>query len=114
MWFCSVPAGKHLKEDNYTHPLLFAGSYFVLFQIHRVTRKIKMFHSDPSMDRSIKNVQQLEQVFEPHCKMFMELKEKISNSHDNVSAKKRKTLKILKVVFWGVVNYLRIFTFCGC
>jgi hypothetical protein len=31
---------------------------------------------DPSMDRSIKIVRQLEQVFEPNHMMFKELKEK--------------------------------------
>jgi hypothetical protein len=99
-WFCSVSACKHLKQNhNYTHSLLLAGSYFLVSQIQRVTPRTEVYHSDPSTDRSMKIVQQLEQVFDWYHKMFIELKGKISNSHHNVSAKKKKTLTILKHCF---------------
>jgi hypothetical protein len=52
------------------------GSYFEASQIHDVSAKIKIHHSDPSMDRSIKIVRQFEQDFEPYRVMFKELKEK--------------------------------------
>jgi hypothetical protein len=46
------------------------------------------------MDRSIRIFRQLEQVFEPYCMMFKELKErKEAAPHHKVSAKERKTLK---------------------
>lgn len=51
------------------------------------------------MGRSIKTVQQFEQVIEPYRMMFEELKEKISNPHHYVAAKKRKTLKKLNTFF---------------
>jgi hypothetical protein len=54
------------------------------------------------MDRSIRIVRQLEQVFQPYRMTFKELNEKkVAVSHRNVSAKKRKTLKILKPCFLG-------------
>jgi hypothetical protein len=45
--------------------------------------------------------------------MFKGFKEKISLSHDNVSTKKRKTLKSLKHYFMGGGNYSLIFAFRG-
>jgi hypothetical protein len=51
------------------------------------------------MDRSIKTVRQLEQVFEPDCMTFKELKEKRTSNH-KVSAKKN-IKKILKSCFFG-------------
>jgi len=42
------------------------------------------------MDRSIRNVQLLEQVFEPYSMMLKELKEKRSSSHHNAFAKKKE------------------------
>jgi hypothetical protein len=33
----------------------------------------KIYHLNPSIDRSIKIVQQLEQVFRPYCIMFVEM-----------------------------------------
>jgi len=55
-------------------------------------------YSDPSMDRRIKTIGELEQVFEP-CHMILKgLKGGggcgRSTSHHNVSAKKRKTLSV--------------------
>jgi hypothetical protein len=45
-------------------------------QIRRVSPKIKIHHSDLSMHKSIKTVRQVEQIFEPYCVMFKELKGK--------------------------------------
>ena len=55
-------------KSKHTHPSLFAVS-----QIHGVA--LEIHNSDPAMDRSIKIVRTLEQVFEPHRLMFRELKE---------------------------------------
>jgi hypothetical protein len=70
-------------------------------QICRVAPRIKIHHSDPSMDRMIRNVRQLKQVFEPYRMMFKQLRGKTRSSHHNVSAKKRKTLKKIKYCFGG-------------
>jgi hypothetical protein len=43
------------------------------------------------MDRSIRNDQLVEQVFESYRIIFKELKDKISSSHHKAFAKKRKT-----------------------
>jgi hypothetical protein len=80
-------------------------------QIRGVSSKIKIRHSDPSADRSIKIVRKREEVFHPCRMMFKELKEKVAGSHHNVSAKKKRTLKNIKRYFWGAVNYCRIFAF---
>ena len=56
------------------------------------------------MDRSIRNVQLLEQVFESYRMMLKELKDKISSSHHKAFAKKRKTPQNIKTLFgweWG-------------
>lgn len=55
--------------------------------------RIKVHHLDPSMDRSIKIIQQSEQVFEPYHMMFRELKGEKSALYNNVSEMKRKTQK---------------------
>jgi hypothetical protein len=52
------------------------------------------------MDRSIKTVRQLEQVFEPYRVVFRGRKEENKESHRNVSAKKENP-KILKHVLLG-------------
>jgi hypothetical protein len=77
---------------RHTHASLFVGSYLVVSQIPGIVQRIKIHHSDPSMDRSIKIVEQLEQIFEPYVQGY-EWKEKSSSSHHNVSAKDRKTHK---------------------
>jgi hypothetical protein len=86
-----------------THPSLFACSYFAVSQIRGVALRMKMHDSDPSTDRSIKTVRQLEHTFEPYRMVFWELKGKGSSCHHNVCAKKMKTLN----------NYSRIFAFRG-
>jgi len=59
--------------------------------------RTKISHSDPSTDRSIRNVRQLKQVFEPYRTMFKEVKvKKEATSHLTVSAKESETLKMLK------------------
>jgi hypothetical protein len=67
------------------------------------------------VDRSIKTVRQLEQVFEPYRVMFKELKEKEKQQpNHNVSAKKRKPLKVLKHCFGrGADTYMRTSAFRG-
>jgi hypothetical protein len=67
-----------------------------VLQIHRIAPRIKVHLSDPSEDRSIKNVRQLESIFEPYRTMFMEMKEERSRSYHNVSAK--KTVKYIRIL----------------
>jgi hypothetical protein len=73
---------------EYSCPSLFVGLYFKFSQIYGFTSRIKLSHSDPSMDRSIRNVRQLKQVFEPYHTMFKEVKvkRKEATSHLTVSA----------------------------
>lgn len=53
----------------------------------------------PSVDRGIRIVRLLKQVFQPYRVMFKDLKVNMRNSHYDVFAKKRKALKILKRCF---------------
>jgi len=48
----------------YIHSSLFAGSCCTVSQIRGIATSIKINHSEPSKERSIKIVRQLEQVFE--------------------------------------------------
>ena len=52
--------GSGTCECKYTHRSLFAGLYFVVLQMHRVSPRIKIRHLDPSVDESIRIVQQFE------------------------------------------------------
>jgi len=61
--FCRSPV-------EYNHPSLFAGS-----QIRGVALGIKIHRWDRSLDRSIRTVRQIEQVFGPYRVMFEELNE---------------------------------------
>jgi hypothetical protein len=49
----------------------------VVSQICGIAPKIKMNHSDPSMDRNVRIFRQLGHIFETFCVMFRELKGKI-------------------------------------
>jgi hypothetical protein len=62
--------------QQYGHSSLFAGLYFVVSQICGIAPRIKMHHSDPSMDRNVRMFRQLGQIFEPFFVMFRELKGK--------------------------------------
>jgi hypothetical protein len=59
-----------MKQNAFT---LTPPSYFG-FILPRVAPRIEVHHTDPSMDRSIKIVRQIEEVFEPYCMMFKKLK----------------------------------------
>ena len=63
--------------------------------------KKKGRHSDPSVDRIIEIIRQLEQVFESYRIVFKEMKEKINHFDDDVSAKKVKAQKT-KLLLCGV------------
>jgi hypothetical protein len=45
---------NYLVTAQYIYPSLFVGPYFTVSQICRVTPKINIYHSDPSIDRSMK------------------------------------------------------------
>jgi len=63
-------------------------------QIRWFVLRIKIFRPHNSVDRNIRIVQNLQQIFEQYCIILKELKRKRSPSHD-VTTKKRKTLKLL-------------------
>jgi hypothetical protein len=49
------------------------------FVLREVAPKIKIHLSDPSMQRNIKTVRQLEQTFEQHCTMFKGKKQQLAS-----------------------------------
>jgi hypothetical protein len=56
--------------------MFFASSYFAVSQIRDFASKIKIYHSNPSVDRNTKIVQQLEDIFGTYRMIFAELSEK--------------------------------------
>jgi hypothetical protein len=73
---------------HYSHlSLAFHGFVLFGFANSRGRPKNKVHHSDPSVDRSIRIVGRLEQVFEPYR---MSWRETSSSSYHSVVAKKRK------------------------
>jgi hypothetical protein len=57
----------HTDFIKYTHPSLFAGSWFVVSKIGGSPQRLKICHSDPSVDSIIRIVGTLQQVFKPDC-----------------------------------------------
>lgn len=58
------PVCSHVVYDkNFSHLSLFTGSWSAVSQIHGVAARIKIDHSNSSVERSTRIVQQLEQVF---------------------------------------------------
>ena len=74
---------------------------FEVSQIRFVARRIKIHHSDTSVDRSIWIVRQLEQIFQQYRTTFKELRGGGSCIHHEVPAGKRKTLKKILHCFMG-------------
>ena len=62
------------------------------FQILGVALRIKIHYLDPAVDRSIKIVQQLEEVFEPY-RVILRGRRRKSSSHYNVYSHTNKALK---------------------
>ena len=83
-----MPAYRR-TERQAIDPLLLVDSFFAVSQICGFASSVKIYHSYPAMDRSIKMVRQLEQVSEPYCMMFRELGGGRKRSH-NGSTKKRE------------------------
>jgi len=67
---------RPVNEFHYTYPSIFLGSYLAVSQICGVAPRIKIHYSDPSLDRSTRNVRQLEENLEPYRMMFKELEGK--------------------------------------
>ena len=85
-------------ERQAIDPLLLVHSFFAVSQICVFASSVKIYHSYPAMDRSIKMVRQLEQVSEPYCMMFRELggeKEvtKVLQKREKIKKKKRRNKK---------------------
>jgi hypothetical protein len=84
---------------NNTHPTSSAGSYFEVSQIRGVAQRMKVHHSEPSMDRSIKIVPQLEQGLEPYSIMFKGLRAK--KEAGSITMFIQRNDKYVKTLFWG-------------
>jgi hypothetical protein len=86
----------------YAHPLLFVGLYFAVSQVCRFTPRITIHPSYPLVKWSVRIVRQLNQVLKPFLVLFKELKERNKHllSRLFVSAKKIKTPKNAKTLFW--------------
>jgi len=63
-------------ERQAMDPLILVGSFFAVSQIYGFPLRVIIYHSHPAMDRNIKMIRQLAQVFEPYCMMFRELRGK--------------------------------------
>jgi hypothetical protein len=72
---------------------------------------MNIYHLDPSVDRRIKIVRQLEQVFDPYRMILKELKEKSSFYH--VCLQRKTTKKLIGGGGGGAVNFSRIFVSRG-
>jgi hypothetical protein len=79
----------------------FRGSYFAVSQFCGVAPRIKIYHSDPSTNRSIRIVRHLEQAFGPYPMMFMELKEIKKHFPLHCVCKEKKNTKTYKHFFFG-------------
>jgi hypothetical protein len=80
-------------------------------QIRGVAPRLKIHYSDPSLDRSTRNVRQLEHNFKPYRIMFKELKGK-KQFISQCFCKEMETPKILKLLFFeGGRNYSRFLAF---
>ena len=78
---------------------------------------IKIRHSDPSIESNTKIIRQIEQIFEPNCMLFKELKEKKMQLPSQCFYKEDKNTKKYDNIVRGeggkAVNYSRIFAFRG-
>jgi len=70
-----MPACKG-NDRQAIDPLLLVSSFFAVSQICGFTPRVEVNHSYPAMDRNIKMFRQFEQVSEPCCMMFRELRGK--------------------------------------
>jgi hypothetical protein len=91
------------------------GSFFAVSQILGVSPRIKIHHADSSMDRGIKIVPQVEQVFDLYRMMSKELKERKKQLPSQWFCKEKKKKRNIKLFLGGGggVNYSRIFSFRG-
>ena len=67
---------RPVNEFHYTYHSIFSGSFLAVSQIRGVAPRIKLYHSDPSTDRSTRIVRHIEQNFDLHRMMFGDLKGK--------------------------------------
>jgi len=97
----------------YSHPSLFEASKFAVSQIRGVAPRIQTFHSDTSMDKSIKIVPQLDQVLMPNSRTFKELKEKqeVDPYHSFLQRKERHSRNNILKHSLGGDSIIRGFSF---
>jgi hypothetical protein len=81
----------------------------VVSQICGIAPRIKMHHSDFSLDRNVRIFRQLGQIFEPFCVIFRELKGKkeaapvvFLKRKDKICAKNNETFSSGLSVFRGL------------
>jgi hypothetical protein len=78
------------------------GLYSIVSQIRRVAPRIKIYHSDPLNDKSIKIFQQLKQIFKPYCIMYKELEGKKQQLPSTMFLQKQeKYQKSIQILCWG-------------
>jgi hypothetical protein len=84
---------------QYSHPTLLTGLYFTVLQIGKIGPRIKIHHSDPSMDRNIKIFQQIQWVFKPYHMVFQGVS-RWGEQFPSQCFNKEKTQKNTKVLFF--------------
>lgn len=88
---------------KYTHSSLLAGSHCTVALFRGIVPRIKIHHSGRAICGASKLFDNSEQVFEP-CRIVLKELKMRSSSHYNVSTKKRRHNKTLKLFFF----------LCGC
>ena len=85
-----------------SHPSLYTRPYFAVSQTRGVAPKKKkiLCHSDSSVDRSIRIVWHLEQVFEPHRMMNKHVKKGKKEPTITVFCTEEKNTEEI-IIFWG-------------
>jgi len=98
---------------KYTHSSLLAGSHCTVALFRGIVPRIKIHHSGRAICGASKLFDNSEQVFEP-CRIVLKELKMRSSSHYNVSTKKRRHNKTLKLFFFcAAVTYLWICAFLG-
>lgn len=104
---CHIIGVDSESDMKSTDILILRSSRFRKFAGSPEDRKIN--RSDPKVHWNVKMVRQLQHVLDSYRMMFRELTGKISSSHYDASAKKRKYQKNnTKTLFGQAVNYALI------
>jgi hypothetical protein len=87
--------------------------YFTALQIGKVGPRIKIHHSDPSVERNTKIFQQIKQVFEPYHMVFQGVRGWEEQFPSQCFCKKKKHKKYYSIVVVGGEAGVHLFSdFC--